>query len=240
LDGEWASEFEDERRHLLEAFLDRVESRVGSEQGEPGGPDMGRDDDALGTKVGDHPDEGLDVEAQNRPAVGAEVAQPAEPTVDLLHRLEVGGQEEQVDLPDLAFLRIDEADLRREDERDVVRSEGDAPERFSFRPLGILQAEEAVALGLELLLGQKEPFRVGEIGRGQKGDALDLAPVGERVEGHVPRGRPGEPGVDMEIGDVLHEIPSQRMCSRKRRGIQGRKIIHFFGRESKIMDLRGG
>ena len=69
------------------------------------------------------------VQAEDGPAVGAQVADGREPAVDLLDGLEVRREEQEVDLADLALLGIDEADLGREDEGDVRRVETATPLR---------------------------------------------------------------------------------------------------------------
>jgi hypothetical protein len=60
---------------------------------------MGRDDDAARTDVGHDPDEIPGVETEDGPAVRAQVAKPGQPRVELLHGLEIGRQNEEVDLP---------------------------------------------------------------------------------------------------------------------------------------------
>lgn len=68
----------------------------------------------------------------------------------------------------------------------------------------MLQLEETVTFGLELVPYEKEPFWMGEIGCSKKLYSLDFGPVGQSIEDHIPGSGTGKLGMDVKVCDEFH------------------------------------
>ena len=192
------------------ALVDRVEARLRSERGEPRGPDMGRYEVGPGVRFEGDLEEVPGVEAEDGPPVRVDVADPGEARGDPVHRFEVRGVDEVMDLPGLLELLVDGGDLHRQHEP------GGGPLAPAGRrqplldgPLEIgAQAKEARLRRHETFLDLGPPRGVGEVPRADDGDALLAGPEGEVLEIAVPAGRARVLGVDVQVGIESHACSS--------------------------------
>src|SRR4030066_87638 len=193
------------------------------------GPTRGGGDDAARTGFGHNADEMPGVQSEDGAAVRAQVAQAGEAAVDFLHGFEVRRQKQEGHLSDLALLGVDEADLGREDAMNIVGPDGDILEIAVDGGEDVLQAEESVSCRFQLLLGQEEPLRMGEIAGGDEREAFDLGPVSDVVEGHVPGGGPAELGMYVKVGDESHVEEGLSVMNTK---MECKGDFVYFGRAS--------
>jgi len=98
---------------------------------------------------------------------------------------------------------VDVADLAAEDEahRGLARR-GHGGLNI---PGGIVpQAVEAIPGRDKFLVHLREPAGMGNVAGGHDGDALELRPASQVLEGQVPAGGAGEMGMDVEVSNYLH------------------------------------
>ena len=107
-----------------EALFNAVKPRLGTEQGKPGRPDVGGDEEAVGRLLQKDFEEVARIEAENRPTVGGNVAEGGQGGVDLPDRLEIRGTEQVMDLTDLAAPFGDGADFSTENKTDGLGVDG--------------------------------------------------------------------------------------------------------------------
>ena len=192
------------------AVVDRVESRLRAERGEPWRPHMGGDEVAAQPALERGLQQIAGVEPQDRPAVGGEIADLGQAAGDLADRVEVGCVEEVVHLPRAVGALVDRGDLGREQEPDG-------------RPAGQRQAAQhplldLVAQPVETWLGRHElaaqlvgPGRVGEVAGPDDADALAGSPPREVFQIAVAAAGTGVLGVDVQVGVEPHGGGSLRI-----------------------------
>ena len=142
LGAEWASEFEtsvmlvqrgeapvhervrgqagldgvDIWRKLFVAFLKGIEAGGGAEHREVRRPGMSRNIKVLRRSIKGQLEQFFCIEAQDRPAVGLEVADPGQHEIQPFGSRKVRRENDRVDLPGPSVLAVDAADLGRENE----------------------------------------------------------------------------------------------------------------------------
>jgi hypothetical protein len=84
-------------RQVAETLLDAVEAGSGAEQGEPGGPDVGRHQETIRRLLQQDLQEIMAVQPQDRAAVGLDVADTRQGGVQPLGGGEIGHVEQGVD-----------------------------------------------------------------------------------------------------------------------------------------------
>ena len=207
--GEPGLDREDVGGEIAVAFVDRVETRFRAERGEPGGPDVRRDE------VGVRPARQGDlqqmprVEAQDRPPVRGDVADGGELLPEPPRRLQVRGVDQMVDLPRPVPLLVDgrDLDLQQEAGRPVARGGKAALDL----PLDLGTQAEQPRLGRhELGADLLEPGGMGEVAGSDDGDPLAPRPHREVLEIRVPAGRPGVFRVNVEVGVEEHGVTERR------------------------------
>ena len=148
------------------------------------------------------------IEAQDRPSVRVQVADPGQAVHHPLRRLEIRGVDQVVDLSRLVELLVDGRDLDREHEPNRSTA---APARrrqpFLDGPFQIgTQAEQPRLRGHELFLQLGPPRRMGEVPRGDDADALLAGPDGQMLKVAVPAGGAGVFGMDVQVGIERHAV----------------------------------
>ena len=188
------------------AVVDGVETRLRAERREPGRPDMGGDEIRAGVRFQGDLQQVPGIEAQDRPSVRVQVADPGQAVHHPLRCLEIRGVDQVMDLSCLVELLVDGRNLDRQHEthRAPAAPAGrrkpllDGP--FQIGP----QAEQPRLRGHELLLQLGPPRRMGEVARGDDADALLAGPDGQMLKVAVPAGGPGVLGMDVQIGVEGH------------------------------------
>ena len=167
------------------AVGDRVEPRLGTERGEPRGPDVRRHEVPVGTRFEGDLQQVAGVEAEDRPAVRAEVADPPEGGVEPGDRVQVGQVDQVVHLAGAVVALVDRRDLDGEHEPHIGRAQ---VRRQPLADVGFALRAQPVHARLgryERLAQVVVPRRMGEVAGAEQRDALALGPPGERVEGQV-------------------------------------------------------
>ena len=199
---------------------------------EPRGPDVGGDEVRAGVGLQGDLQQVPGVEPQDRPSVRMEVADPREAPGHPVHRLEVRGVDEMVNLPGLVELLVDGRDLDRKHEPGGGRAAPAGRRQPAFdEPLQIgPQAVEARLRGHELLLQLRPPRRMREVAGADDGDAFLARPEREVFEITAPAGRARVLGVHVQIGVEDHAVDTLALrdergafcTSAPRRYFQGR------------------
>jgi hypothetical protein len=120
--GEAGFERENFPAQVAETVFDPVETGLGSEEGKPGRPDVGRDDVGQRVCLQDHFKEIASVETKDRATVRGQISDLSQAGIEPLRGFEAGHEDQVVDFADLAPPFIDGADLRAEREADPVRA----------------------------------------------------------------------------------------------------------------------
>ena len=183
-------------RQVGKAPLDGVKAREGPEHGEVGGPDVGGDKLSLRAGLQGQLQQVPAVQTQNGPPVGVDVADGFQPGGQLVRRLQIGQEDQVVDLSGLSVPLIDGADLPGDHE----------PWGLSAHTAGqaqvLPQGIDPLPRRDQLLLQLGAPDRVGKVPRPQQLNALAPGPPVQVGQVAVPAGGPGEAGVNVEIGNV--------------------------------------
>ena len=201
--GEAGLDGEDVLGEVAVALLDRVEARLRAEDGEPRRPDVGRHEIGAGTALEDDLEQVARVEAEDRPPVGGDVADPPEAVTETPGGLEVGGVDQVVDLARPLALLVDGRDLDLEQEAYRPAARRRQPPfdlALDLRP----QAEEPGLGGYQLVAELVEPGGVGEVAGRHHRQTLAPGPQGEVLEVAVAAGGAGVLGVDVEVGVERH------------------------------------
>src|SRR5208283_330532 len=199
--GEARLQGEDVRGQLLEAVFDPVEAGFGAEEGEPGGPDVGRYEKRLLGSFQEHGEQVLGIQAENGPPVRSDIADGRKLRPQPARVFQSGHADQAVHLPHLSMLPVDGADLGGQDESDfVVRRHSPFQGRARRR---LLERVQPVLLH-ELLLKLGKPPGVGEIPGAHDPDSLDSGPVMEARQVSLPARGPRIPGVHVQVGNVSH------------------------------------
>ena len=218
--GEPGLHREEVRGEVAVALLDRIEARLRAEHGEPGGPDVRRDQIGVGAARQRDLEQVPRVEAEDRPAVRGEVADRAELFPQAGRGLEAGGVDQVVDLAGPVPLFVDGRDLDLEEEpgRPVAgRRQLPLDLALDLRA----QAEEPRLGRDELAADLLEPGRMREVAGTDDGDPLAPRPQRQVLEIGVPARGAGVLRVDMEIGvehwrhgktDRRNDKPLQPFC----------------------------
>ena len=188
-------------RQVAEAFLHGVKAGEGAEQGEVGRPDVGGNEFRAGAGLQRQLQQVPAVQSQDGPAVGADVADGLQPGRELVRRLQRGQEDQVVDLSSLAVALVDAADLPGDDE--PGRPSGGTVRQAQVLPQGV----EPLSGRHQLLPQLRPPGGVGEVPGAHQTDALPPGPPVQMGQVSVFTGGPGEPGVDVEVGDVHGSPP---------------------------------
>ncbi len=139
------------------------------------------------------------VEAQNGPAIGAEIADARETLVQAPGAVQIGDINQVMHLARLAVLLIDRGDLHLEHKTDVAlgRTIGTlAYLLFQIAP----QTIQAGFSGNQLILNFLEPAGMSEIAGGQQPDAFAPRPEGQVFQVAVAAGGPREFRMHVQVG----------------------------------------
>ncbi|AUX22690.1 uncharacterized protein SOCEGT47_031960 [Sorangium cellulosum] len=196
---------EDVRREIAIALLDRVEAGLGAQHREPGGPDVRRHEVGALARLQHDLEQVARVEPQDRPPVGAQVADLRERADDAIGGLEVGRIEEMMDLPRPVSLLVDRGDLHRQDEAGRPAARPGEPLRDGAGEV-VPQAEQPGLGRYEALPELGHPCGVGEVPRADHRDALALSPVTEMREIAIAARRAGVLRMHVEIGVEAHVV----------------------------------
>ena len=145
------------------------------------------------------------VEPEDRPPVGLDVADAAEPFGDAVGGREIRRVDQVVDLPRLVALLVDGRDLDLEHEahrRAAGRRQGRGDTLLDVLP----QAEQARLGRDELLLQLGRPGRMAEVAGADEADALARRPLGEVLEIEVAAGRARIFRMDVQVGVEAHDL----------------------------------
>ena len=168
-----------------------------------GRPDVGGDEENVGTDLEADLQKVTAVEAENRPAVGLEIADGPEPAVELVDGGETRQRDDVVDFSCTAVLLVDRTDLYREHEPQVSparRMDLDVQRLGQCR----FEAEYPVPRRFQFLLDLREPIGVSEVGRADQVDALQRRPFVQILRVQIATGRPGIVRVEMYVGHEGH------------------------------------
>ena len=202
--GEPGFESKDVGAEISVAFLDGVKAGAGAEQGEPRGPDVGRNQESFRRFFQQDFEQVTGVETQDGAAVGLDVADPGQDAVDPFRRGEIRHIEQVVNLAHRAVSFVNGADLGGEQEAAGQGSRG-----YLRQGRGDHLILELVKPRLgrdELLLELAEPAGMGEVAGTEEMDALDPGPGGKSLQVAGLAGRPGEGGMDVKISDIAHYL----------------------------------
>ncbi len=201
--GEPGLQREDVPGQIPVAVFHRVEPGLGAQHREPRGPDVrGHQVGAVAGFQGDL-QQVPGVQAQDRAAVGAEVADAAQPPVELLGGGEIRHVAEVVDLAGALAVLVDGGDLHGQHEPHLPAAGGrQAAGEVSVEVA--TQPEQAGLGGFEHLAQVLEPGGVGEIAGPDQRDALAARPPGQVLDVAVFAARAGILRVDVQIGVEAH------------------------------------
>ena len=157
------------------ALVNRVKARLVPQGREPGGPDMGGDEDIVFVGLQDDLQQVPGIQPQDGAAVRGDIAELSQPVLDLLHRLEVRGQDHMVNLAGLVALLVDGADLRGEHKTNVPVGGPVVTRPRVETPLG-LEAEQTRFGRLDFFPKLLGPAGMREIPRAHDRDPLDATP----------------------------------------------------------------
>jgi hypothetical protein len=164
---------------------------------------VGWDQEGVGRGLEDDLEEVPRIDPQDGAAVGLDVADGGQPRGDAGGALEVGREDQVVDLADPVAPLIDAADLDLQQEAD--RAPAGARDRLVHRPGQVGRQGEQARLGRHQLLAQLgEPARVGEVTGAQHPHALQLGEAVQVLEVQLLRGCPRQVGVDVQVGHEPH------------------------------------
>ncbi len=164
------------------AVPDRVEPGVRAEHGEPRRPHVRGDQEAAGTAGQRDLQQVAGVQAQDRPAVGGQVADLGQRRGDPVRGLEARRVEQMVHLPGALVPPVDGRDFDREHEPDRARRR--PPGLSRHQPLLQLGPDpEQAGLGRDQRFAQlRRPGRMGEVAGAEHGQALAQRPPGQMLD----------------------------------------------------------
>ena len=112
---------------ILITLLQAIKAAFGAQDGKPGSPDMGRDDQGVGIGFQDHFEDMFGIQTEDGAAVGSHISQGPQASGELFGGFK-GGQEHQgMHLPGQAVFFVDAADFAGDDEtgsRKIVSDRG--------------------------------------------------------------------------------------------------------------------
>ncbi|WP_197535610.1 hypothetical protein [Pararhodospirillum photometricum] len=198
-------------RQIAIAGLKRVKARLGTQGGKPGGPDMGGDQQAVVVCGQGDLEQVAGVEPQDGPAIGGDVAHPAQGPRQAVGGVQVGQQDQVMDLPGFAVFLVDGRYFRREQEEDgpaAGRRQGLPQWRFEIGP----QAIKAIADCHQLVADLAKPARMHTVPGPDHRNALTGCPPRQMFQVQVAAGGSGIVGVHVQIGVQGHDgkIPGGR------------------------------
>ena len=203
--GETGLHGEDVGREVGIALAHRVEPRLGAEDREPRGPDVGRDQVAAGVHLKHDLQQVAAVEAQDRATVGADVADLLQFRLQPRGGLERRREDDVVHLPGALVLLVDVADLAADQE-----AHGPAARRRHLvgqaRRVFRLEPEQPGFRRLKLLAQLRQPAGMGDVAGGHHLHPLELRPLPQVLQGQVAAGGAGVVRVEMDVGDQLHVV----------------------------------
>src|SRR5262249_31233418 len=213
---------EDVAGEIAVALLDRIEARLRAKRREPRRPDMGRHRMGVGSRLQGDLKEVARVEAEDRPAVGGDVADARQPRRDAVDGGKIGRVDQVMDFPDPRALLVDGGDLDRQHE---ARERAAGGRKLLGDPLLDLRREaEQARLGRDqLLLELGGPGPMGEVARRPPRDALAARRMGEMLEVEVRAGRPRIFRVDVQIRMEAHGRLLGRSSGRESPGAESRR-----------------
>ena len=209
---------------IAEALPDGVKAGEGPKQGEVGRPDVSGDEHRIRAGLQGDLQQIPAVQAQDGPPVGVEVANGLQAAGEGLRRLQMGQENQGVNLAHLAVFLVDGADLPGDYEPGRVRP-------------GSLQGIESLLRLGQLVPQLGPPGGVGEVAGAYQADALPSGPGIQRLRLQLLAGGPGVFGVDMQIGDIHAASSPSRFFPILPPFPHGRKrkdMLHWSGQEGLL------
>ncbi|MGI8313178.1 hypothetical protein [Saccharopolyspora hattusasensis] len=159
------------------------------------------------------------VQAEDRTAIRAEVADAAQPLVELLGGGEVRQVAQVVHLAGALAVLVDRGDLHGQHETHLPAAIG-GHAAGEFRVQVAAQPEQAGLGWFQDLAQVREPGGVGDIARPDQRAALAAGPPGQVLDVAVLAARAGVLRVDVQIGVEAHPaiLPKDHQCPARRQG----------------------
>ena len=143
------------------------------------------------------------VEPEDRPAVGADVADFFELAVDGLRLLDGRRINEMMNLAGLVAFLVNRRDFDRQHKTRIAATTRRQPRRNRLVDV-VPQAKQAGLGGNELVLDLGNPGRMREIPGAYDRDTFLASPVSKVLEITILAGRPGILGMNVEVGVKAH------------------------------------
>ena len=181
---------------IAKTFFHRVKTRLGAKHGKPRRPDVGGDKVAARVGLQRNLQQITRIQPQDRPAIGANVANALQPGLKEIKRRKAGEKAEIVHFAHLVMALVDVADLAAQQKahRGVT---GCGHLRLDRRKQLLFQPKEPILRRLQLGAQLGQPARVGNIPRGHHLHPLDLRPFGEVLQVEILAGRPRIVGMNV-------------------------------------------
>ncbi len=197
---------EDVPRQVLEALLDGIEPALRPQDREPGRPDMGGDKDRPRVSFQRQGQQVFRVQAQDRPAVGLDVADAGQALLQPAGGLQAGNDHDVVYLPHLVALLVDARDLGRKHEPHRTAA-GRRDPRLGLAGQLRLQLQEPGLRRLQLFLQLVQPVGLDAVSGRHHADPLELRPQPEVLRRQVRRRGAGIFRMDVQVSDKSHFTP---------------------------------
>ena len=166
---------------IAKTFFHRVKTRLRAKHREPGRPDVGRDKVAARVSLQRNLQQITRIEPQDRPAIGADIADALQPGLKEIERRKAGEKAEIVHLAYLIMALVDVADLAAQQKAHLGVT-GCWHLGLDRRQQLLLQAKEPIFRRLQLGAQLGQPARMGNIPRGHHLHPLDLRPFGQMLQ----------------------------------------------------------
>ena len=193
---------------IVKTILNAVKARLGTEHGEPRGPDMGRHQETLRRLFQEDLQQVAGIKPQDRPAVGMDIADTGQLGVDPGRSLKIGHEQQVMHLAHLAVPLVDGTDLSGEHEPTFSALAGRAGRWGQYRidrtPGRGLELEKSGLSRFQGLLDPGKPAGMGEITGAEQIYSLDPGPGRQADQVALFTGGPGKRRMDMEVGNIAH------------------------------------
>jgi hypothetical protein len=197
-------------RQIPVALLDRIEARLGAEDGEPGCPDVGRDQIGVRPALQGDLQQVARIEPQDRPAVRRQVADRPELLPQARRRLQVGGVDQVVDLAGPLPLFVDRGNLHLQEEPE--RSVAGRGKPALHLALDLWTEAEQPGLGRHQLRPDLlEPGWMGEVASAHDRDSLAPRPERQVLQIRIVARGARVLRMDVEIGVEDHDVGERNL-----------------------------